>query len=54
MASANHEIDLFQQHAKPTRDISCLEVRELHSLDIHIYIFCAVVSQEFLAYSYRI
>ena len=33
---------LFLQHINPFGVISCLDVLELHSLNIHIHIFCVV------------
>ena len=38
----NWLIDWFQQHIDQSRVISCLEVRESHTLYLHIYIFCVV------------
>ena len=54
-------IDWFLRHVNPSRIILCLELKELCSLHVHIYIFYLVVSSEFLIFfffactrSYRI
>ena len=36
--------DWLQWHINSSRVILCLDVRELRSLYIHVYIFCAVIS----------
>ena len=34
---------LFQQHVNPCRVILCQEIKELHSVYIHTYIFCVII-----------
>ena len=37
----------FKRYVKLSRVILCLEIKELCSLYIYIYIFCVIISKEF-------
>ena len=39
-------IDWFKEYGNPSRPILYLDVRELHLLHVHIYLFCIIVSED--------